>query len=303
MARISSPLRYPGGKSCLYALTSRILRLNRLERGHYAEPYAGGGGLALTLLFEGHASNIHLNDLDRTIWAFWNSVLNETDGLIEKIQSTPVTVDEWHNQRDIYLDQSNHSDLTVGFSTFYLNRTNRSGIIKAAGVIGGLSQTGNYKIDCRFNREDLSRRIRRIAKYRSRIHLTQLDALEFMHVMDVQLPDRSLLCIDPPYFNKGSSLYTSYYKPDDHKHVSDAVLKLSRPWILTYDNTPEIAQLYMSRRQFCFDVNYSLQTKKIGTELLVTSKGLKLPAEVRDRQLHRPQYRSTEPILKRYLVS
>lgn len=292
MARSASPLRYPGGKSCLYELTSMILRLNRLERGHYAEPYAGGGGLALTLLFEGHAREIHINDLDRSIWALWNSVLNETDGLIEKIQTTPVTIDEWHNQRDIYLEQSSHDDLNVGFSTFYLNRTNRSGIIKGAGVIGGLSQTGNYKIDCRFNREDLSRRIRRIAKYKSRIHLSQLDALDFMNEMDAQLPDRSLLCIDPPYFNKGSSLYTSYYKPEDHKQVSDAVLQLSRPWILTYDNTPEIAELYKSRRQFGFDVNYSVQTKRVGTELLVASKGLKLPAEVRDRQLHRPQYRT-----------
>jgi DNA adenine methylase len=291
MARSASPLRYPGGKSCLYELTSIILRLNRLERGHYAEPYAGGSGLALTLLFEGHASEIHLNDLDRSIWAFWNSVLTETDALVEKIMDTPVTIEEWHQQRNIYLNPNTHDDLSVGFSTFFLNRTNRSGIIKGAGVIGGLEQTGDYKIDCRFNREDLSRRIRRIEKYKARIHLSQLDALEFMKTMDATLPDRSLFCIDPPYFNKGSSLYTSFYQPDDHRAVSEAVLELERPWILTYDNTPEISQLYKARRQFGFDVNYSVQTKRVGTELLVASKGLKLPTEIRDRQLHRPQYR------------
>ncbi len=292
MARSASPLRYPGGKSCLYELTSMILRLNRLERGHYAEPYAGGCGLALTLLFEGHASEIHLNDLDRSIWAFWNSVLNETDALVDKIKSTPVTIEEWHCQRDIYLNQDKHDDFSLGFSTFFLNRTNRSGIIKGAGVIGGLSQTGNYKIDCRFNREDLSKRIRRISKYKSRIHLSKLDALNFMKTMDAQLPDRSLFCIDPPYFNKGSSLYTSFYQPEDHKDVSEAVLQLERPWVLTYDNTPEISQLYKARRQFGFDVNYSVQTKRIGTELLVASKGLRMPVEVRERQLHRPQYRA-----------
>jgi len=292
MARSNSPLRYPGGKTCLYDLAAHILRLNKLERGHYAEPYAGGAGLALTLLFEGHVSDIHLNDVDRSIWAFWNSVLNETDALIELVQRTPVDMAQWHNQRAICLNPQDFDDLILGFSTFFLNRTNRSGIVKGAGVIGGLSQDGNYKIDCRFNQHELTRRIKRIAKYKSRIHLHRLDALDFMTLADESLPVRSFFCIDPPYFNKGSSLYTSFYNPEDHAAVSQAVLGLKRPWILTYDNTPEISHLYKQRRQFGFDVNYSVQTKRVGTELLVASKGLKMPSEVRDRQMHRPQYRA-----------
>lgn len=291
MARSNSPLRYPGGKTCLYDLSSQILRLNKLERGSYAEPYAGGAGLALTLLFEGHVSEIHLNDIDRSIWAFWDSALNQTDALVALIQATPVDMEQWHHQRQVCLNPNDFDDLTLGFSTFFLNRTNRSGIVKGAGVIGGLKQDGNYKIDCRFNRKELIRRIQRIAKYRSRIHLYRLDALEFMNLMDSHLPARSFFCIDPPYFNKGSSLYTSFYNHDDHSAVSQAVLGLDRPWILTYDNTPEISQLYKARRQFGFDVNYSVQTKRIGTELLVASKGLKMPIEARDRLFHRPQYR------------
>lgn len=292
MTRSTSPLRYPGGKSCLYDLTGRILRLNRLERGQYAEPYAGGSGLALSLLFSGQVSHIHLNDIDRSIWAFWQSVLNETDALVDKVMSAEVTMEQWHEQRNIYLNQADYGDLEVGFSTFFLNRTNRSGIIKGAGVIGGLEQTGNYKIDCRFNKDALAKRIRRIAKYRSRISLYRLDALAFIEEMDQRLPLRCFFCIDPPYYNKGSSLYTSFYDPADHLAVSQAVLGLDRPWILTYDNTPEISQLYKARRQFSFDVNYSVQTKRIGTELLVASKGLKLPGEVRARLFYRPQYRA-----------
>ncbi|XAP77921.1 DNA adenine methylase [Citromicrobium bathyomarinum] len=292
MARSNSPLRYPGGKTCLYDLTAQILRLNKLERGHYAEPYAGGAGLALTLLFEGHVSDIHLNDVDRSVWAFWDAVINRTDDLIELVRSTPVDMDQWHRQRAIYLNDQDYDDLTVGFSMFFLNRTNRSGIVKGAGVIGGLQQRGNYKIDCRFNRDELARRIERIGKYRSRIHLHRLDALDFMNLLDRRLPPRALFCIDPPYFNKGSSLYTSFYNQEDHAAVSQAVLGLNRPWILTYDNTPEISHLYRARRQFSFDVNYSVQTKRVGTELLVASKGLKMPVEVRDRLFYRPQYRS-----------
>jgi DNA adenine methylase len=292
MTRSASPLRYPGGKSCLYDLTGHILRLNNLERAHYAEPYAGGAGLALSLLFGGRVSDIHLNDIDRSIWAFWHSVLHETEGLVEKIATVPVDMDQWHRQRQVYLNPSDYDDLTLGFSTFFLNRTNRSGIIKGAGVIGGLEQTGNYKIDCRFNRPDLAKRIRRIAKYRARIHIHRTDALLFIEEMDSQLPRRSFFCIDPPYFNKGSSLYTSFYNPADHLAVSQAVIGLDRPWILTYDNTPEISHLYKARRQFSFDVSYSVQTKRIGTELLVASKGLKLPSEVRERLFYRPQYRA-----------
>ncbi|RXR24959.1 DNA adenine methylase [Sphingobium fluviale] len=291
-SRTSSPLRYPGGKSCLYDLTGHILRLNRLERAHYAEPYAGGGGLALSLLFGGHVSDIHLNDIDRTIWAFWTSILTETKAFVEKIATTPVDMDEWHSQREIYLNQGDYDDLTVGFATFFLNRTNRSGIIKGAGVIGGMEQQGNYKIDCRFNREELIRRVNRISKYKSRIHFYRSDALLFLEDMERDLPTRSFFCIDPPYYNKGSSLYTSFYNPADHLAVSQAVLGLDRPWILTYDNTPEISYLYKARRQFSFDVNYSVQTKRIGTELLVASKGLILPNAVRERLFHRPQYRS-----------
>ena len=265
MARSNSPLRYPGGKTCLYDLAAQILRLNKLERGSYAEPYAGGAGLALTLLFGGHVGEIHLNDIDRSVWAFWDCVLNQTDALTEFIRTTPVNMDAWHRQRSVCLNPQDFDDLTLGCSTFFLNRTNRSGIVKGGGVIGGLNQDGNYKIDCRFNRDELIRRVRRIAKYKSRIHL---------------------------YFNKGSSLYTSFYNPDDHAQVSQAVLCLERPWILTYDNTPEISHLYKARRQFGFDVNYSVQTKRVGTELLVASKGLKMPSEVRSRLVYRPQYRA-----------
>lgn len=276
----------------MHGLVAQILRLNRLERAHYAEPYAGGAGLALSLLFGGHISEVHLNDVDRSVWAFWYSVLNDTDALVRRIETSPVDMPEWHRQREVYLHPEDFDDLSLGFATFFLNRTNRSGIIKGAGVIGGLNQTGNYKIDCRFNKSDLVRRIRRIAKYHSRIHLYRSDALDFIDDMDDVLPARSFLCIDPPYFNKGSSLYTSFYNPADHLAVSQAVLGLDRPWVLTYDNTPEISHLYKVRRQFSFDVNYSVQTKRIGTELLVASKGLKLPREVRDRLFYRPQYRA-----------
>lgn len=272
-------------------LVSSILKENGLSRGHYAEPYAGGASLALSLLFGGHVSDIHLNDVDAGIWSFWHTVLSEPEWMVERIRSVEITIDEWHRQRAIYKAGDANCPSELGFATFFLNRTNRSGIIGTGGVIGGLDQSGNYKLDCRFNREELARRILRIYQYRSSIHLYRDDALDFLGRCNRELPEQAFLAIDPPYYVKGSSLYTSFYTPADHADVSSAILCLERPWILTYDAAPEIQALYRSRRQYLFDIHYSVQVKRTGTELLVASKGLRIPEDVRALQSHRPQYR------------
>ncbi|QHS52207.1 DNA adenine methylase [Edaphobacter sp. 12200R-103] len=286
MLRTLSPLRYPGGKSCLYELMSQILHKNKIEKPHYIEPYAGGCGLALALLFEAQVSEIHLNDLDPSIFSFWSSVLDNTGELVKLVETTPVTPDEWERQQEIHRSCNASNSLELGFATFFLNRTNRSGVIGGAGMIGGKGQTGKYKLDCRFNREDLVRRIKRIAKYKSRIHLSNKDAVDFMSRSNKKFPEPAFFCIDPPYYNKGASLYTNFYGPDDHGAVADAVLALDRPWIVTYDNTEEIAKLYRKRRQYIFDINYSLQTKRVGSELLIASARLRLPDEIRQRQVN-----------------
>ena len=281
MAKPVSPLRYPGGKSSLLPLVGSILSENDLQLGAYAEPFAGGCGLALSLLYTGQVSRIHINDADLAIWSFWHSILNQTDSLVHLIEQSEVTVETWQQQRRTFMQQDASDPLTLGFAAFFLNRTNRSGIIKGAGVIGGLAQKGNYKIDCRFNRQNLIERIRRVAKYKGRIQLTRLDALEFIRLADETLPQRSLLFIDPPYFNKGSSLYTSFYLSKDHAVLAEEIQRLKRPWIVTYDNVPEINVLYNPQRRYSFNVNYSVQTKRTATELLVASPQVLLPREVK----------------------
>ena len=289
MGRSISPLRFPGGKTSLYPVVASILQSNGLKRRHYAEPFAGGCGLALALLYGGHVSDIHINDIDASIWAFWHSVLHHTEEVVDKIAHTPITLEEWQRQRAIYLLQDCEDSLALGFSAFFLNRTNRSGIINGAGVIGGLSQNGPYKMDCRFNRDELIRRIQRVAKYRRRIKLTRQDAIEFVAEASEQLPATTFFCIDPPYFCKGADLYLNYYKRENHLSLASMVLELKNPWIVTYDNDPAIAQMYIGRRQFEFDISYSVETKRIGTELMIASKGLRIPAEIRQRQVRRSQ--------------
>ncbi len=280
MAKTHSPLRYPGGKSALFGIVRDIIEINGLRRSHYAEPYAGGASLALNLLFQRQVSDIHLNDVDVGIWSFWHSIIEHSEEFVSLVEHTELTVREWLRQREIYRSADPSDPVQLGFATFYLNRTNRSGIIGSGGVIGGLEQSGNYKMDCRFNRADLINRLRRIRKYRSQIHLSRLDAIEFLTKVETRLPQKTFCAIDPPYFVKGSSLYTSFYKPDDHAKVALALARMTRPWLLTYDDAQEIRKLYSDRRQFNFSINYSVQTKRSGTELMIFSDQLVVPGHL-----------------------
>lgn len=274
MARSRSPLRYPGGKSSLAEMATSLIHENNIRRSHYVEPYAGGASLALHLLFNRQVSDIHLNDIDPGIWSFWHSVLHEPGALKAKIVETELTVDEWRRQKEIYRLQDTGNPILLGFATFFLNRTNRSGIIGSGGVIGGLDQRGNYKIDCRFNKPDLIERILKINRFRRSIHLTRLDAIDFIKITDSNLSDSTLYMIDPPYFAMGSSLYTNFYNNDDHASLSKVIAGLSKPWVITYDNCEDISRLYRQFRQFEFGIHYSANKKRIGREILIASSDL-----------------------------
>ncbi|MFA7657785.1 DNA adenine methylase [Acidithiobacillus thiooxidans] len=270
-----TPLRYPGGKSQLTPLVIELMRENDLFYGEYAEPFAGGAGIAMTLLLNSYVHHLYLNDIDPAIFAFWHSVLNETDALCRLVDEVEVTVEQWELQRKIFASETS-TLLERGFATLFLNRTNRSGILKA-GVIGGTRQTGTYKIDCRFNRSDLIRKIHRIGKVSCKITLTNLDAVEFLRTVIPKSSKHTLVNLDPPYFGKGPELYTNFYKPEDHAHLAEAVKSLSRRWMLTYDDHDEIRRLYESYPSYNSKLNYSAQLKRIGTELLVLDPQLKAP--------------------------
>ncbi len=262
-----SPLRYPGGKSKLVPYVREILRINNLEGGTYVEPFAGGAAIAWDLLLNGLVSDVYINDLNNSIYSFWYSVLNYSDALCQKIYEVSVTVDEWHNQREIYKSED-VSILDKGFSVFFLNRTNRSGILNG-GVIGGLKQNGNYKVDCRFNKDDLIVKIENISKYKDRIFLTNLDAANFI---DEELPFVGCKClvnIDPPYYVNGKKLYQNYFIHDDHYRLFCSVKNIKQQWIVTYDDTPEINDIYSEYRPKSFGLNYSANIKRRGSELII----------------------------------
>lgn len=271
-----SPLRYPGAKWRLEKFVHSVLLANKLEGGHYAEPFAGGASLAISLLLQNYVSEIHLNDLDKSIYCFWHSALNHTNELIELISETPVTIDTWNEQKLVQLNKSLATPLELGFSTFFLNRTNRSGIL-TAGVIGGKNQTGNWKIDARFNKENLIARILRIAEKKNSIHTYNLDAVDFLKKCNAKLPAKSFVYLDPPYFVKGQELYMNFYNQEDHFQLSNFVLEeLNRPWMVSYDDVPQIKTLYSKAHatEEPYLLPYSASKERKGKEVFFLSPDL-----------------------------
>lgn len=270
-----SPLRYPGGKNKLSAFIAKICAENNIN-GHYVEPYSGGASVALFLLFEGYVNTITLNDKDRSIYAFWHSVLNQTEELCELIENATFNIDEWRRLKSIQNNKENTDLLLLGFSTFYLNRTNRSGIINA-GVIGGIEQKGNYLMDCRFNKKDLIRRIKLIASKRDNIRLYKKDAVELIDIIqrEAENDNNLIFYFDPPYYLKASTLYMNHYEDENHKIVSDKIKSIDNiRWIVSYDNVPEINSLYKECIKKEFSFKHTAYKSRVGKEILFFSPTL-----------------------------
>lgn len=273
-----SPLRYPGGKQILSRVLAQLICSNGVEGGTYAEPYAGGAGAALALLFSERVNKLLLNDADPCIFALWNSVFERTDEFIRLIVDTPLNVDEWRKQKSIYSSPQDRSLLEVGFATFYLNRTNRSGIISNAGPIGGLDQKGPWKIDARYNRLELPKRIERIALYRKRISFQNLDAIAFIN--GIKLVKNLFIYLDPPYFAKGKELYLNHYVSEDHRNLASFMRSCREiHWVMSYDRAEDIERLYKPFRQISFALSYSASVRREGHEVLILGKGLRFPRE------------------------
>jgi DNA adenine methylase len=277
----NSPLRYPGGKGKVADYFKQIIRDNSLYDGVYVEPYAGGASVALTLLFNEYVSKIIINDIDRSIYAFWHSVLYRTEEFCRLVETTPVTIETWKKQRQIQKKNKNKKEaqrlLRLGFSTFFLNRTNRSGILNG-GVIGGQDQTGEWKIDARYNKPALIERIKRIAQYKDRIELYNRDAVKLIRTLRDDLPEKTLIYFDPPYYVKGQALYLNFYKAEDHKHIADEIAQLvDQKWVVTYDNVAPIRNLYEEFRKKKFSLNYSAAEASRGEEVMIFSNNLSVP--------------------------
>ena len=290
-----SPLRYPGGKASLAPLLEDLIDLNDLRGRPYYEPFAGGAGAALALLADAVVSCIHINDADFRVYAFWQACLEEPQRFIGAIQSTQLTIDEWRKQQSICSNHSNQTIFDVGFATFYMNRCNRSGVVNG-GPIGGYSQSGDWKLDVRFNRDGLSQRVAELAKFRDCITTSNLDAVVFLKK---RLPGglgraKVLAYLDPPYVNKGQRLYLNAYEHGDHATLARYMLSQKQlRWVMSYDESELIQTLYSGCRQGQLPAKYSLQNKRMAREMIIAPQGLNLPYACRPSETAQVDQRAT----------
>ena len=263
-----SPLRYPGGKGKLAPFMEYMISNLELRGGTYIEPFAGGAGIALYLLFNDVVSHIVINDYDKAVASFWRAILTENERFIEKIMNISVTIEEWENQKKILTTSTKYS-FDLGFATFYLNRTNRSGIING-GPIGGKRQEGEWKLNARFNREALAERIKEIGKRKKDITIYNKDVNSLISKYVPKFGKNTFIYFDPPYYEKGKQLYMNYFSLNDHKRIKELIRnKVDCFWTITYDDVPEIIKIYDGYEIRKFDLNYSVAQKKVASELII----------------------------------
>lgn len=274
--KTASPLRYPGGKSAIAGLLSQIRRLNGLGDRAFAEPFAGGAGASLTLLYLEEAHQIYINDADPAIRDFWWSLVNRSRSFVAMLSKARVSMAEWRSQREVYRNGDRVSRFRRGFSAFFLNRCNRSGIIMNAGPIGGVRQAGRWKLNARFNKADLRRRCEKVAEYRDRIRVSGRDGIEFIKSLNAK---STFFLIDPPYYVKGQTVYLNALDGEYHTALSAQLRTMSdAAWVLTYDDCPEIRRLYRGwARIRPFSLRYAAAQRRSGKEVLITPKWMRLP--------------------------
>lgn len=279
-----SPLRYPGGKGGLSSFLEDLLEFNELLGCDYYEPYAGGAGAALNLLNGNLVSSIHINDADPRVFAFWKSILKNTDRFVERIMSVPLDITEWRIQQQICATGKASNLFELGFSTFYMNRCNRSGVLKGSGPIGGYAQDGKWRLDVRFNREELAGRIQLISKLKDSIFVTGMDAIDFLKS---KLPhgrarSKAFVYADPPYVFKAKQLYLNAYQAKDHACLARYLTQQKvLAWLVSYDDTQLIRELYGEHQIDSLPIRYSLQSKRTTQELLIAPQNIYLPSSNR----------------------
>ena len=270
-----SPLRYPGGKTQLSNFLANLIEINNLSQPIYCEPFSGGFGAGLDLLFSGKVHSIIINDLDIGIYSIWYAILHDIDNFIQIISDTEISVSEWNHQKNIYnsLIDSKKYSLELAFATFFLNRTNVSGIING-GPIGGKFQKSRYLIDCRFNKKNLIKKIRLINGRKNQVKLFNLEANQLIHNELLNIEPRKLfIFFDPPYYKQGKNLYTNFFNHDNHVELKKCISLMDEyKWITTYDYEENIKKIYSGYPTFEYQIRYSANRVRKEKEYLFHSK-------------------------------
>lgn len=230
-----SPFRYPGGKTWLVPYVRAWLASLKRRPVELVEPFAGGGIVGLSALFDDAVDRTTLVELDPDVGAVW-SVIAEGEGpqLAERIEAFDVTLE---NVQAI-LNRRPKSTLDRAFACIVRNRMQRGGIMAPGASLMKAGENGRG-LASRWYPATLKRRLLDLHERRSRLTFVPGDGLAFLQ----QIADREdVACfIDPPYTVAGRRLYS--HSELDHEALFAAAAKLRGPFLMTYDDAPAVRDL------------------------------------------------------------
>jgi DNA adenine methylase len=238
-----SPLRYPGGKS---RALKQILPLIPSNISEFREPFVGGGSVyfAVRSIFHNHIKSYWINDLNYDLYCFWKQTRDNVAELVKAL----VDIKANYNNGSVLFEKLTESKDLLGKNRemlseferavrfFVLNRITFSGIVDS----GGYSQAAYEK---RFTDSSIAR-VELISPYLSGVKITCRD------YTDALFPDGEdvFIFLDPPYWKATESklygtrgtLHTSF----DHVQFAENVKKCPHKWLITYDDSPVIRELF-----------------------------------------------------------
>lgn len=230
-----SPFRYAGGKTWLVPrIRSWLSKRGGLEKT-LIEPFAGGGIVSLTAVFEKLAGSSLMVELDEDVAAVWRVILTgNAKWLSDRIESFDLTPD---NAIKV-IHSAKKSDRDRAFAAIVKNRVNHGGILaEGAGFVK--SGENGKGIRSRWYPKTLKRRIMAIDQVRDRIRFVEGDAFDVCRANESR--DDAVFFIDPPYTKAGRRLYR--YSEVDHQALFDLTSNLAGDFLMTYDDAPEIQEL------------------------------------------------------------
>lgn len=285
MSNTRSILRYPGSKARFCDFIKKTIALNTGKPRLFVEPFCGGASVSIALLEDGVVDHVAINDVDPLIAGLWSVVFSKDAAwLAQKVLTMPLTLDEWRAQKALAPKTTREAALKC----LFLNRTSFNGIIHQSGPLGGWGQT-NITLDVRFNRERLATRIRELSKLSDKVTVRNENWRAFCHRYSRN--PTAVFYLDPPYYHKAEQLYGHIFVESTHEELRDYLQKMTRPWLLSYDDAQEVRDLYkgVSTNARVIDTTYSTHPlggrSFVGRELLFTNMK-KLPAAAKAKDAH-----------------
>lgn len=274
--------RYPGGKNKLRnviipEIRSVIYADNNIKE--YREPFFGGGSIGLKILhFD--LESFWINDIDHGIQSLWHSIINNPNELKAMVMGFEPSVDEFFRIKNELLNPHSLQEsniVTCGFYKLAVHQMSYSGLgTKAGGPIGGRSQKSKYSVSCRWSPEYICNKIDFYHAYLSRCNLKGNTCYcnDFSHLIEDD-SKKAFIYLDPPYFIKGNELYQFGFSEDDHVRLAKLLKDTKHSWLLSYDDCPEIMDLYngWANIKQLANVSYSINTSRSKPELLISSIG------------------------------